>query len=148
MKLYRHYYGAKRNVFLEYDFLHTVNGRDELQVRFVRYHRQSADVAETIIPSGGEWTAHGFTEEELAELRSFLQANEPSILQEAESTRDGDANLVEVTFEIEEELWTCFALTCYVQGISPEQGVVQAIEQFIAENPLPNSDQATSKRTT
>lgn len=133
MKLLRHFYGARRNVFLDYDFLHEVDGVDELKVRFTRFSESGMDFAETVVPACASWEVSGFADEELEELRGFLESNMAMILEEAEQTRDGDANLVEMDFEIEDHIWRWFAETCYLQGISPEQGLVQAIESFVEE---------------
>lgn len=91
------------------------------------------DFAETVVPACSSWEVSGFAEEELAELQGFLEANMVTILEEAEQTRDGDADLAEMDFEIEDRIWRWFAQTCYLQGISPEQGLVQAIERFVEE---------------
>ncbi|WP_080802904.1 hypothetical protein [Arabiibacter massiliensis] len=133
MKLLGHFYGARRNVFLDYDFLHTVEGEDELRVRFTRFRGLATDYAETVVPACSSWDVEGFGEDELGELQRLLQKNMPLILEEAEQSRDGDADLVEMTFEIENELWVRFAQICYLEGISPEQGFVRALECFIEE---------------
>lgn len=133
MKLLRHFYGARRNVFLDYDFLHEVDGADELKVRFTRFSESGMDIAETVVPACASWEVQGFDGEELAELRGFLETNMAMILEEAELTRDGDADLVEMDFEIEDRIWTWFAQACYLQGISPEQGLVKTIERFVEE---------------
>lgn len=133
MKLCRHFYGARRNIFLDYDFLHTVNERDELRVTFTRFRGLEQDVAETIIPACEIWNTQGFSEEELIELQEFLQINMANILAEAENTRGGDANLVEDTFEIAWSTWVEFSLACYLSGESPEEGMNRALREYLAE---------------
>lgn len=77
MKLCRHFYGAKRNVYLEYDFLHATEQGDELKVRFTRLRGLEVDYADTIAPACAVWELHGFAEDEMGELKSFLRQTLP-----------------------------------------------------------------------
>lgn len=133
MALLGHFYGARRNVFLDYDYLHTVDGHDELRVRFTRFRGLEENTAETIIPTCESWEVAGFSEAELTELQAFLQANMTDILKEAEATRDKDTDLVEETFDIEWGRWVKFSLACYLRGESPEEGVNRILDEAIEE---------------
>lgn len=127
MKLCRHFYGAKRNVYLEHDFLHATDRGDELKVRFTRLRGLEVDYADTTAPACAVWELHGFAEDEMGELKSFLQANLALLMEEAEATRNGDAGLVEMAFEVEDEFWARFSRHCYAEGMTPEQGAIEAI---------------------
>lgn len=133
MKLCGHFYGAKRNVYLEYDFLHATEQGDELKVRFTRLRGLEVDYADTIAPACATWEFHGFAEGEMEELKAFLQANLPLLMEEAEATRDGDADFVEMAFEVEDEFWARFSRHCYAEGMTPEQGAIEAVMERAKE---------------
>lgn len=131
MLCYDHFFGAYRNIYLDYDYLHTVNGHDELPVRFTRLNTSGEhDTAETIVPSCNSWETHGFTENELDALKTFLANNMEALLAEAEQTRDGDAHLTTMTFELPYTLQLRLLAMSYLSGIAPGAFIRNAIRDF------------------
>lgn len=127
------------------DFLHATDRGDELKVRFTRLRGLEVDYADTIAPACATWELHGFAEGEMEELKAFLQANLPLLMEEAEATRDGDAGLVEVTFEIGDELWARFSRHCYAEGMTLEQGAIEAVTEYVNEAlERPSAEDASS----
>lgn len=53
MLFYDHFFGTCKNIHLDYDYLHTVNGHDELPIRFARTNDQSRRSA-WALPSAGD----------------------------------------------------------------------------------------------
>lgn len=52
MLLYDHFFGAYKNIYLDYDYPRTMDGHDELPVRFTRINTHGDhDTAETIAPA-------------------------------------------------------------------------------------------------
>lgn len=77
-----------------------------------------------------------------SEAKSFISSDLPErltpvnmafIMEEAELSRDGGADLIEEGLDIERDVWVWFSHVCYLQRTSPEQGVLQAIERFLNE---------------
>lgn len=132
MFYYDHFFGAYRNIYLDYDYLHTVDGHDELPVRFTRLNASGEhDVAETVAPACTTWEADGFTADELNSLKTFLLNNMASLLVEAEQTRDGDAHMSTVTFELTESELLMLLQASYLKGIAPGEFIKEAIRWFI-----------------
>lgn len=132
MYYFDHFYGAYKNIYLDYDYLHTVHGHDELLVRFTRISPDGdPDVAETVIPACETWKSRGFSEAELDKLKNFLTDNMDSLLAEAQATRDKDENLVEVTFELSQRELVMLLRAAYLSGMSPGEFVNAALKDFI-----------------
>lgn len=133
MLLFDHFFGAYKNIYLDYDYLHTVGGQDQLPVRFTRLNTFGEhDTAETIAPACTSWDVRGFTDEELDKLKTFLSDNMASLLAEAELARGGDAHLTTVTFELSESELLLVLRSSYLSGIAPSEFVREAIRDFIA----------------
>ncbi|HIS39239.1 MAG TPA: hypothetical protein IAC12_00065 [Candidatus Aphodovivens avistercoris] len=54
-------------------------------------------------------------------------------MEEAEATRNGDADFVEMAFEVEDEFWARFSRHCYAEGMTPERGAIEAIMERAKE---------------
>lgn len=132
MYYFDHFFGAYKNIYLDYDYLHTVNGHDELLVRFTRLSPNGDhDIAEAIAPTLTEWKSRGFTDEEQAHLKQFLADNMLALLAEAEDTRGKDEHLVEVTFEVTDEELLRILQASYLMGVSPGEFVNMALRDAI-----------------
>lgn len=127
-----HFFGAYKNIYLDYDYLQTVNGHDELSVRFTRISPNGAiDIAETLAPACGTWKHQGFSEDELGRLKRFLADNMASLLADAEATRGEDEHTSEVTFELSDRELLMVLRASYLSGMSPAEFVNAAVRDHI-----------------
>lgn len=97
---YMHYYGSCRNIHLEYDAPHTVNGKTQVPIQFVQPDRHDAGYARTIAPTCTEWDIHGIDTEKMEELKAYLEANMDLLLQKAELVRGEDEGTVNLEIEL------------------------------------------------
>lgn len=127
-----HFFGAYKNIYLDYDYLQTVNGHDELLVRFTRISPNGAlNTAETLAPACETWKLQGFSEDELDKLKRFLADNMASLLADAEATRGEDEHTSEVTFELSDHELLMVLRAAYLSGMSPAEFVNAAIRDQI-----------------
>ncbi|MDO4437576.1 MAG: hypothetical protein Q4B77_06485 [Coriobacteriaceae bacterium] len=132
MYYFDHFFGAYKNIYLDYDYLHTVDRRDELPVRFTRLSPTGDhDIAETVAPACAEWKSQGFSDEEQEHLKRFLMDNMSALLAEAEESRGKDEHLTEVTFEVTDEELLRILRASYLLGMSPGEFVNMAIRDAI-----------------
>lgn len=132
MYYFDHFYGAYKNIYLDYDYLHNVHGRDELLVRFTRISpNDDPDIAETVIPACDIWGSRGFSDDELGKLKNFLADNMASLLAEAQETLGKDEHLVEVSFELTQYELATILRAAYLNGMSPGEFVKDALRNFI-----------------
>lgn len=132
MLYYDHFFGAYRNIYLDYDYLREVDGHDELPIRFTRLKASGEhDVAKTIAPACEKWNVHGFDENEAAKLRDFLADNLDALLAEAESTRGQGDNLVEMSFELSTDELIRVLCASYLSGKAPGEFVQDAMRDAI-----------------
>lgn len=147
MYCFDHFYGAYKNIYLDYDYLHSVNGHDELLVRFTRVSPDGdPDIAETVIPACETWNSRGFSNDELDKLKIFLADNMASLLAEAQQTLGKDKHLVEVSFELAQHELTMLLHAAYLSGRSPGEFVKDAIRSFIAYCETPEGARDLKKR--
>ncbi|WP_418726387.1 hypothetical protein, partial [Collinsella tanakaei] len=87
MLQYDFFYGARRNIYLTFDYPREVDGELRVPVRFQRLRpgRDLDDIAETVAPACSEWDRRGFTDEEMAELEAFLADNMRAVMDAAAS---------------------------------------------------------------
>lgn len=132
MYYFDHFYGAYKNIYLDYDYLHNINGCDELLVRFTRISPTGdPDIAETVIPACTTWNSRGFNDDELDKLKTFLADNMASLLTEAQETLGKDEHLVEMSFELTQHELAMLLRAAYLSGISPGEFVNNALKDFI-----------------
>lgn len=134
MLLYDHFFGAYKNIYLDYDYPRTMDGHDELPVRFTRINTHGDhDTAETIAPACDSWDANGFTYAELVKLERFLADNMASLLAEAEQTRGDDAHMT--TMDIEFTEWELLRIlrASYLSGMAPGEFIVNAAANYMVE---------------
>lgn len=128
MFCYNHFFGAYRNMYLDYDCLHTADDHDELPIRFTRLNGScEPDTAKTVAPACESWDVHGFTSEELDHLKTFLSDNMASLLAEAELTRDEDTHMTTMTIDMPDAELSLLLCVSYLNGIAPGEFVKNAI---------------------
>ena len=91
MLQYDFFYGARRNIYLTFDYPREVGGELQAPVRFQRLRpgRDLDDIVETVAPTCSEWGRRGFTDEEVAELEAFLADNMRAVMDAAASVLGG-----------------------------------------------------------
>ena len=131
MLQYDFFYGARRNIYLTFDYPREVEGELQAPVRFQRLRpgRDLDDIVETVAPTCSEWGRRGFTDEEVAELEAFLADNMRAVMDAAASVLGDDEGLVEMEFEFDRGTALMVERAAYSEGVSPAEFVRTAVMQ-------------------
>ena len=131
MLQYDFFYGARRNIYLTFDYPREVDGGLQVPVRFQRLRpgRDLDDIAETVAPACSEWDRRGFTDEEMAELEAFLADNMRAVMDAAASVFGDDEGLVEMELEFDRGTALMVERAAYSEGVSPAEFVRKAVMQ-------------------
>ena len=131
MLQYDFFYGARRNIYLTFDYPREVDGELQVPVRFQRLRpgRDLDDIAETVAPACSEWERRGFTDEEMAELEAFLADNMRAVMDAAASVLGDDEGLVVMELEFDRGTALMVERAAYSEGVSPAEFVRKAVMQ-------------------
>ena len=134
MLQYDFFYGARRNIYLTFDYPREVDGELQVPVRFQRLRpgRDLDDIAETVAPACSEWDRRGFTDEEMAELEAFLADNMRAVMDAAASVLGDDEGLVEMELDFDRDTALMVERAAYSEGVSPA-GFIRAAVRYMIE---------------
>lgn len=135
MLQYDFFYGARRNIYLTFDYPREVDGGLQVPVRFQRLRsgRDLDDIAETVAPTCSEWERRGFTDEEMAELEAFLADNMRAVMDAAASVLGDDEGLVEMELEFDRGTVLMVERAAYSEGVSPAEFIRTVVGHIIGE---------------
>lgn len=135
MLLYDFFYGARRNIYLTFDYPREVDGELRVPVRFQRLRpgRDLDDVAETVAPACSERDRRGFTDDEMAEIEAFLADNMRAIVDAATSVLGDDEDLVVMDLDFDRGTALMVERTAYSEGVSPAEFIRTAVRHIIGE---------------
>lgn len=135
MLQYDFFYGARRNIYLTFDYPREVDGGLRVPVRFQRLRpgRDLDDIAETVAPACSEWDRRGFTDEEMAELEAFLADNMRAVMDAAASVLGDDEDLVVMELEFDRGTALMVERAAYSEGVSPAEFIRTAVGHIIGE---------------
>ena len=127
------FYGARRNIYLTFDYPREVDGELRVPVRFQRLRpgRDLDDIAEAVAPACSEWDHRGFTDVEMAELEAFLADNMRAVMDTAASVLGDDEDLVVMELEFDRDTALMVERAAYTEGVSPAEFIRTAARHTI-----------------
>lgn len=130
---YDFFYGARRNIYLTFDYPREVEGGLQVPVRFQRLRpgRDLDDIAETVAPACLEWDVRGFADDEMAELKAFLADNMRAVMDAAASVLGDDEDLVVMEFDLDRDTALMVERAAYSEGVSPAEFIRSAVRYMI-----------------